>query len=94
MSQPVRSRWTDSGLILWRADTLSPMRLLPNISNDEMGFQTAPISEESCVIGFGWCRAELPGSMDSTVIGGGMGTTTFAFDLKDSLRTVGKFLVG
>nr|CDS21641.1 WD repeat containing protein 59 [Echinococcus granulosus] len=65
VSLPHRTRWTNSGLILWRSDTLSPMRLVPAMNEADEGagvsYQSSSgISEESCVLGFGWCRSELP----------------------------------
>ncbi|KAM7534923.1 hypothetical protein Aperf_G00000102778 [Anoplocephala perfoliata] len=74
ISVPQRTRWTSSGLILWRSDTLSPMRLVPSLSevdgdvgsggegDVEGGGVVNSISEESCVLGFGWCRSEFPPS--------------------------------
>ncbi|VUZ48401.1 unnamed protein product [Hymenolepis diminuta] len=77
VSVPQRTRWTVSGLILWRSDTLSPMRLVPTMSRDD-SYRTSRsgadggngegsadpgvsnISEDSCVLGFGWCRNEFP----------------------------------
>lgn len=71
ISVPQRTRWTNSGLILWRSATLSPMRLVPTLSRDDGDVDSGggniegrgavnSISEESCVLGFGWCRSEFP----------------------------------
>nr|CDS30654.1 WD repeat containing protein 59 [Hymenolepis microstoma] len=77
ISVPQRTRWTSSGLILWRSDTLSPMRLVPTMGGDDSyrtpsssangsnaevntGSSVGNISDDSCVLGFGWCRNEFP----------------------------------
>ncbi|VDD83280.1 unnamed protein product [Mesocestoides corti] len=82
VSLPQRSRWTNSGLILWRADTLTPMRLIPSLNKDDevaLGYQSgSPISEDSCVLGFGWCRAEFPAFHG----------TTFEFEPKENSRSL------
>ncbi|VDO00642.1 unnamed protein product [Rodentolepis nana] len=77
ISVPQRTRWTNSGLILWRSDTLSPMRLVPTMNGDDSyrtpsksangssaegntGSSADSINDDSCVLGFGWCRNEFP----------------------------------
>nr|VZI07143.1 unnamed protein product [Spirometra erinaceieuropaei] len=60
IGRPVRKRWSDAGLLLWRASTLTPMRLLPEESNclyETEDHSQGAISEDSYVFAFGWCQA-------------------------------------
>ncbi|VDM32916.1 unnamed protein product [Hydatigera taeniaeformis] len=85
VSVPQRTHWTISGLVLWRSDTLSPMRLVPAIDEDDksagVGYPSGQsiISEESRVLGFGWCRPDLP-------LVTAFNETTFDLENKENLR--------
>lgn len=67
------------------------MRLVPapNGVDEEagVGYPSASsiISEESCVLGFGWCRPDLPPAAV-------FNETTFDLENKENLRDMGMFV--
>lgn len=64
---------------------MTPLRLVPTLGGDNENVGVGAgggISEESCVLGFGWGRSEAAGAFNDA---------TLDFDVKANLRDIRRF---